>query len=67
MRRPRRHQPKPADRLIIVAWVVVALAVVLFIAWKTGPACGFTATRSCGRRISKYNAAMMEITEAQEA
>ena len=36
-------------------------------AWNTGPACGFTAMRSCGRAISKYSAAMMEITEAQDA
>ncbi len=36
-------------------------------AWNTGPACGFTATRSCGRRISKYSAAMIEMHEAQLA
>ena len=36
-------------------------------AWNTGPACGFTAMRSCGRAISKYSAVMIEITEAQDA
>ncbi len=36
-------------------------------ACSTGPACGFTATRSCGRSTPKYSAVMMAVTEAQEA
>jgi len=33
-------------------------------AWKTGLACGFTATRSCGRSTEKYSADMMLASEA---
>ena len=36
-------------------------------AWKTGEACGFTATRSSGRSAWKYSAVMIETMEAQEA
>jgi hypothetical protein len=36
-------------------------------AWNTGLACGFTATRSCGRSTEKYSADMMVASEAEEA
>ena len=36
-------------------------------AWNTGLACGFTATRSSGRNTLKYSADMMVASEADEA
>jgi hypothetical protein len=36
-------------------------------AWKTGLAWGFTATRSSGRSTAKYSADMMVASEAEEA
>src|SRR5215472_899285 len=36
-------------------------------AWNTGLACGFTATRSSGRSTWKYSADMMVASEAEEA
>jgi hypothetical protein len=37
------------------------------IAWKTGEACGFTATRSSGLSAEKYSAVMIDTIEADEA
>ena len=36
-------------------------------AWNTGLACGFTATRSSGRSTEKYSADMMVASEAEDA
>jgi hypothetical protein len=36
-------------------------------AWNTGLACGFTATRSVGRMTSKYNAVISVTSDADEA
>jgi hypothetical protein len=36
-------------------------------AWNTGLACGFTATRSCGLSTEKYSADMMVTSDADEA
>ncbi len=36
-------------------------------AWKTGAACGFTATRSSGLRMPKYSADRIAVIEAEEA
>src|SRR4029077_13609424 len=36
-------------------------------AWNTGLACGFTATRSSGRSTLKYSADMMVASEAEDA
>ncbi|MGY4336042.1 hypothetical protein ACVWW3_000948 [Bradyrhizobium sp. LM2.9] len=38
-----------------------------WMAWNTGLACGFTATRSSGRNTWKYSADMMVASEADEA
>src|SRR5581483_10680613 len=38
-----------------------------WMAWNTGLACGFTATRSSGRSTWKYSADMMVASEAEEA
>jgi hypothetical protein len=37
------------------------------IAWKTGEACGLTATRSSGLSAEKYSAVMIDTIEADEA
>ena len=37
------------------------------IAWNTGAACGFTATRSSGRKLWKYSAVMIDTIEALDA
>ena len=37
------------------------------IACSTGEACGFTDTRSCGRRYSNHSAVMIETIDADEA
>gem|GEM_PF-3838654 len=36
-------------------------------AWKTGEACGFTATRSSGLNTAKYSAVMTVTSEAEDA
>jgi hypothetical protein len=37
------------------------------IAWKTGEACGLTATRSSGLSAEKYSAVMIDTIEADDA